>query len=499
MEGISQEAIALAGHLKLSHLILLFDDNGISIDGKMSLADSTDQLGRFVSAGWNATRIDGHDVNAVATALEAAQNADKPSMIACRTIIGFGAPNKQGTAATHGAALGVEEVAAARKTLGWEYPPFVVPEDILAMWRKAGARARAVREAWTRRHASHARRGEFDHALSGSLPSSFANTMDEYKKALAKSPPTLATRNASQNALEVINPAVPEIIGGSADLTGSNNTKTKDLKPLTASDYGGRYIHYGVREHAMAAAMSGLSLHGGIIPYGGTFLIFTDYCRPAIRLSALMGQRVIYVMTHDSIGQGEDGPTHQPIEHLAALRAMPNLLVFRPADTVETAECWQLALANRKGPSILALTRQALPTLRTQHTDANLCARGGYQFAPAEGKQRVTLIATGSELSIAVEARAKLQAEGIGAAVVSLPCWELFDRQPIAYRESVLGAGGVRVAIEAAGPFGWERYIGADGGFVGMTGFGASAPGPDLYKHFGITADAAVAAAKERL
>jgi len=499
MEGISQEAIALAGHLKLSHLILLFDDNGISIDGKVSLADSTDQLGRFVSAGWNATRIDGHDVNAIATALEAAQNADKPSMIACRTIIGFGAPNKQGTAATHGAALGVEEVAAARKTLGWEYPPFVVPEDILAMWRKAGARARAVREAWTRRHASHARRGEFDHALSGSLPSSFANTMDEYKKALAKSPPTLATRSASQNALEVINPAVPETIGGSADLTGSNNTKTKDLKPLTASDYGGRYIHYGVREHAMAAAMSGLSLHGGIIPYGGTFLCFTDYCRPAIRLAALMGIRVIYVMTHDSIGLGEDGPTHQPVEHLWALRAIPNLNVFRPCDAVETAECWALALESRKTPSLLALTRQKLKPARLSYAPDNLCARGAYEIAPSVNRAKAVIFASGSEVEIALAAKSALDAEGIPARVVSVPCVELFDQQSADYRKKTLGTETIRVAVEAGIRLGWDRFIGVDGAFIGMKGFGASGPGEKVYEYFGITANAVAEAVKARV
>ena len=360
MEGISQEAITLAGHLRLNHLVVLFDDNGVSIDGKVSMADSTDQLARYAASGWNVTRIDGHDAASIASALEAAQSSDRPSFIACKTIIGYGAPNKQGTAATHGAPLGADEVAAARKTLGWEYPPFEVPADILAFWRAAGSRGRAAREAWEKRLAQSSAKAEFKRAVSGALPQSFDETIAAYKMELAKSPPTLATRNASQNALDVINPAVPETIGGSADLTGSNNTKSKDLKALNAADYGGRYIYYGIREHAMAAAMNGMALHGGVIPYGGTFLVFTDYCRPSIRLAALIGVRVIYVMTHDSIGLGEDGPTHQPVEHLTALRAMPNVQVFRPCDAVETAECWQLALQSPKTPSILALTRQKL-------------------------------------------------------------------------------------------------------------------------------------------
>jgi transketolase len=499
MEGISHEAISLAGHLKLNKLTVLFDDNNISIDGPTALAVSDDQLARFRAAGWVAEGVDGHDPEAVAAALTRAQSSDRPSLIACRTTIGYGAPKKAGTASAHGSPLGAEEIAGAREKLGWSYPPFVVPDSILAAWRAIGQRGKPSYEAWQKRHAAHAEGAEFDRRIGGDVVAAADLAINAVKKAAAAEAAKLATRQSSLKVIEALAPVLPELVGGSADLTGSNNTKAKEMKPVTAQNYGGSYIYYGVREHGMAAAMNGLALHGGIIPYGGTFLCFTDYCRPAIRLGALMGIRVIYVMTHDSIGQGEDGPTHQPIEHLAALRAMPNLLVFRPADTVETAECWQLALANRTGPSILVLTRQAVPTIRAQHTDANLCARGGYALAPAEGKQRVTLIATGSELQIAVEARTKLQAEGIGTAVVSLPCWELFERQPVAYRESVLPEGGVRVAIEAAGSFGWERYIGNDGGFIGMTGFGASAPGPDLYKHFGITADAAVAAAKERL
>jgi len=499
MEGISHEAISLAGHLKLNKLIVLFDDNHVTIDGPTSLAESEDQLARFRAAGWAAEAVDGQDPEAVAAALARAQSADRPSLIACRTTIGYGAPKKAGTAAAHGSPLGAEEIAGARAKLGWSYPPFVVPDEILAAWRAIGQRGRPSFEAWQKRHAGHAERAEFDRRLGGDLLGAADLAINAVKKAAAAEAPKLATRQSSLKVIEALAPVLPELVGGSADLTGSNNTKAKDMKPVTAQSYGGTYIYYGVREHGMAAAMNGLALHGGIVPYGGTFLCFTDYCRPSIRLSALMGQRVIYVMTHDSIGQGEDGPTHQPIEHLAALRAMPNLLVFRPADTVETAECWQLALANRTGPSILSLTRQAVPAVRTQHSDANLCARGGYVLAPAKGKQRVTLVATGSEVSIALDARTKLQAEGIGAAVVSLPCWQLFDREPLAYRESVLPGGSVRIAIEAAGALGWERYIGADGGFVGMTGFGASAPGPELYKHFGITAEAAVAAAKSRL
>jgi transketolase len=498
MEGISHEAISLAGHLKLSRLIVLFDDNQISIDGPTSLAVSDDQLGRFRSSGWSVDAVDGHDPEAVAAALQRAQTADRPSLIACRTVIGYGAPKKAGTAATHGSPLGAEEVAGARAKLGWQHPPFVVPDAILAAWRAIGQRGRPSFDAWQKRHAAHADRAEFDRRMAGDLLAAADLAINEVKKSASAEAPKLATRQSSQKVLEALTPVLPELIGGSADLTGSNNTKAKDMAPVTAPGFAGRYVYYGVREHGMAAAMNGLALHGGIIPYGGTFLVFTDYCRPAIRLSALMGQRVIYVMTHDSIGLGEDGPTHQPIEHLAALRAMPNLLVMRPADTVETAECWQAALANRNGPSIIALTRQALPTLRTQHTDANLSARGGYVLLPADGGRKVTLIATGSEVSIAVEARAKLQADGIGAAVVSLPCWELFDGQPPAYRDEVLG-NGVRIGIEAAGSFGWERYLGADGCFVGMSGFGASAPAADLYKHFGITADAVVKAAKARL
>ncbi|MGH6960694.1 MAG: thiamine pyrophosphate-dependent enzyme, partial [Dongiaceae bacterium] len=372
MEGISHEAISLAGHLKLSRLIVLFDDNHISIDGPTSLSVSDDQLARFRASGWAVEAVDGHDAEAVAAALTRAQGADRPSLIACRTVIGYGAPKKAGTAATHGAPLGAEEIAGAREKLGWPHAPFVVPDPILAAWRAIGQRCKPAFDAWKKRHDAHAERAEFDRRVGGEVLAAADLAINAVKKSAAAEAPKLATRQSSQKVLDALAPVMPELIGGSADLTGSNNTKAKDMAPVTAGNFGGRYIYYGVREHGMAAAMNGLAQHGGVIPYGGTFLVFTDYCRPAIRLSALMGQRVIYVMTHDSIGLGEDGPTHQPVEHLAALRAMPNVLVFRPADTVETAECWQLALANRIGPSILALTRQALPTLRIQHTDANL-------------------------------------------------------------------------------------------------------------------------------
>jgi transketolase len=501
MEGISHEAISLAGHLKLGKLIVLFDDNQISIDGPTSLSVSDDQLARFKASHWDTAAVDGHDPEAIAAAIAKAKTTDRPSIIACRTVIGYGAPKKAGTAATHGSALGKDEVAGAREKLGWSHAPFEMPDNILSAWREAGGRGGAARRDWHARFGKldAAKRGEFDRLIAGKLPADFDKTFADYKQKLIANPPTWATRKASQEILEVITPVVPEMIGGSADLTGSNNTKTKVEAVVTPDDFSGRYIHYGVREHGMAAAMNGMALHGGIIPYGGTFLVFTDYCRPSIRLSALMGQRVIYVMSHDSIGLGEDGPTHQPVEHLAALRAIPNLLVFRPADAVETAECWQLALKERNRPSIVVLTRQNVPPVRLAPNDDNLCARGGYVLAEADGARRVTLLATGSEVQIALEARKQLQADGIGAAVVSLPSWELFEAQPVAYRNSVLGEGTVRVAIEAASGFGWGRYIGPSGAMIGMTGFGASAPSEDLYKHFGITAEAAVQAARQGL
>jgi len=502
MEGVSHEAITLAGHLKLAKLIVLFDDNKISIDGPTSLATSEDESARFVAAGWRVLECDGHDAASVEKAMaEARRGADRPTMIRCRTIIGYGAPSKAGTAATHGSPLGEKEVAGAREKLGWKHAPFVVPNEIVAAWRGAGARGGRDYAEWQKRlgAAPAGKRAEFERMIAGDLPAAFAGVIEAIKAKAAAEKPKLATRQCSGNVLDELVKIMPELIGGSADLTGSVNTHAKTMKVVKAGDFSGAYIHYGVREHGMAAAMNGMALHGGVIPYGGTFLVFTDYCRPSIRLSALMGVRAIYVMTHDSIGLGEDGPTHQPVEHLAALRAIPNLQVFRPADMVETAECWALALAAKDAPSVLVLTRQALPALRTIHTRENLCARGAYVAAEATGPRRVSLLATGSEVSIAIEAQAKLAGEGIEAAVVSMPCWSLFERQGAAYREQVLGAGTVRVAVEAAIGFGWERWTGSEGGFVGMKGFGASAPAGDLYKHFGITADAVVAAVKARL
>ncbi|MEO8557567.1 MAG: transketolase [Rhodospirillales bacterium] len=503
MEGIGQEAISLAGHLKLNRLIVLFDDNGISIDGPTSLSTSEDHPARFAAAGWDVQKVDGHDSAAVEGAIARARTATRPSMIACKTVIGYGAPKKAGTAATHGSPLGKEEVAGAREKLGWPHDAFVVPDRLLAKWREAGGRGAAARAAWEKLLAEAAPelRDDFVRGQRGELPAKFDDVLATYKAKLFADKPNWATRKSSQEVLEVINPIVTETIGGSADLTGSNNTKTAGLEPIKPGEFAGRYVYYGIREHAMAAAMNGMALHKGVIPYGGTFVVFTDYCRPAIRLSALMGQRVIYVMTHDSIGLGEDGPTHQPVEHLAALRAIPNLNVFRPADAIETAECWELALRSTDTPSVLALSRQNLAAVRTDADTVNRTAQGGYVLAAAaSGQTQVHILATGSEVQVALAARTVLQAEGIPTAVVSMPCWELFDAQPEVYRQQVLGdAGVVRVAVEAAIGFGWERYLGSNGAFVGMTGFGASAPAPALYKHFGITAEAVMQAAKDRL
>jgi transketolase len=495
MEGVSQEAITLAGHLKLKNLIVLWDDNGISIDGKLSMSDSTDQLARFASANWNVSRVDGHNAAEIAAALSAAQGSDKPVLIACKTIIGFGAPTKQGTASTHGSPLGPDEIAGARKALGWDYEPFVVPNELVDAWQKAGSRGAAARAAWQKKLAASPHKAEFDRLTSGALPANFDAAIDSYKQELARNPPWIATRNSSQNALDVINAAVPETIGGSADLTGSNNTRSKELKPLDAANYGGRYVYYGIREHGMAAAMNGLALHGGVIPYGGTFLVFTDYCRPSIRLSALMGKRVIYVMTHDSIGLGEDGPTHQPVEHLAALRVIPNLAVYRPCDAIETAECWQLALKDERRPSILALTRQKLKPARLTHSAENLCARGAYEIASSDKSAEAVIFASGSEVEIAIAAKALLDAAGKPARVVSVPSMENFEAQDQAYKAKVLGTEKTRIAIEAGVRTTWDRFIGIDGTFIGMTGFGASGPAEQLYKHFGITAEAVVKAA----
>ncbi len=500
MEGISHEAVSLAGHLQLGKLTVLFDDNDISIDGPTSLAVADDQGQRFAASGWHVQSVDGHDPEAVAAALAAAAADPRPSMIACKTVIGFGAPTKAGTAGAHGAPLGDAEIAGAREKLGWAEEPFVIPEDILRAWREAGTRGAGDSAAWDRRLAARdeAERQGFLDRVEGSLPVAYKEPLEALKRLFAEERPKLATRVSSQKVLEALIPALPGLLGGSADLTGSNGTKTGQHSPVTADDFAGNYIHYGVREHAMGAAMNGLALHGGFVPYGGTFLTFTDYCRPAIRLSALMGQRVVYVMTHDSIGLGEDGPTHQPVEHIASLRAMPNLLVFRPADAIETAECWELAISQESRPSVLALTRQGVPTVRGVDGD-NHCAHGAYILMPASSKRQVTLIASGSEIEVALGARERLEAEGIATAVVSMPCWELFLEQPPHYRDEVLGPGVLHVAVEAAVPFGWERWVGLDGGTVGIPGFGASAPGGALYEHFGITAEAVVETVKARL
>ncbi len=501
MEGISHEAISLAGHLGLGRLIVLFDDNKISIDGPTELSVSDDQLARFKASGWDVQAIDGHDPAAIRAAISQAQKTDTPSLIACRTTIAYGAPEKAGTSASHGAPLGADEISGARAALGWSSPPFEVPDSILAAWREAGARGADARTAWEARLAGQTpeARDEFARLMDGRLPAGWEAALDDFKRDLADEAPARATRVSSGKTLEVLCAAIPELFGGSADLTGSVNTKIPDMRPVAKDDFSGRYLYYGVREHAMAAVMNGLALHRGVIPYAGTFLVFADYARPAIRLSALMEQRVVYVMTHDSIGLGEDGPTHQPVEHLASLRAIPNLNVFRPADAVETAECWALALTHDATPSVISLTRQGLPALRTTHTAENRCARGAYVLAEADGEARVTLLATGSEVHLALAARETLQADGVPTAVVSMPCWELFSAQPESYRQAVLGANTVRVAVEAAVGFGWERWTGPEGGFVGMKSFGASAPAKDLFNHFGITAEAVVAAALARI
>lgn len=494
-EGISQEAITLAGHLKLNKLIVLWDDNQITIDGPTSLSTSEDTLMRFKAAGWETQAINGHDEKAIRDAIAKAQKSGKPVLIGCRTTIGFGAPSKAGKSSCHGSPLGAEEIKGARAAYGWSSAPFEVPAHILSSWRAAGARGAKTYEAWSKKSGSG--NAEFTRMMSGELPEGWQTTVEQFKKTLAEKKPNEATRKSSQEILEVLNPLIPELIGGSADLSGSNNTKTKTLSVVTGDDYKGRYINYGIREHAMGAVMNGMALYGGFIPYGGTFLVFSDYCRPAIRLAALMGIRVVFVMTHDSIGVGEDGPTHQPVEHVASLRAIPNLMVFRPCDATETAEAWVLAVTTKNAPSLLCLTRQNLPALRTEYTKENLTARGGYVLA-GDNNANVTLIGTGSEVYLAVEAQKQLAAKGISAKVVSMPCWQLFDAQPEAYRKDVLGSG-VKVAIEAAIRFGWDKYIGSDGIFVGMEGFGASGPAPELYKKFGITAEAVVKKVTERV
>jgi transketolase len=501
MEGISHEAISMAGHLGLGKLIVLWDDNDISIDGPTSKTVKDDQLARFKASGWHATSCDGHDPESIATAIEEAKNNDKPSLIACKTVIGLGAPKKAGTAATHGSPLGDEEIAGARKKLGWEHEPFSIPDNILTAWRETGARGIGDRDSWEGRllGLDASKKEEIERAFRGELPDGWKKLLNEHKAQCSLDKPEWATRQSSGAALNILTREIPELIGGSADLTGSVNTKTDYTDPITPEDFSGRYIHYGVREHAMAAVMNGLALHGGFIPYGGTFLVFVDYMKGAIRLSALMGLRVIYVLTHDSIGLGEDGPTHQAVETVASLRAIPNFNLFRPCDAVETAECWAIALENTTTPSGMALSRQGVPTLRIEHTDDNLSERGAYIIAAADGGERkATILATGSEVSIAMEARQILQNEGIPTAVVSMPSWELFDAQDENYKEEVLGSS-VRVAIEAGIRQGWDKYILSNGGFVGMSGFGASAPAPELYKHFGITSENVVKSVKERL
>jgi transketolase len=499
MEGVSHEAISLAGRLKLSRLTVLWDNNDITIDGRVGLSDATDQMARFKAAGWAVKAIDGHDPGQIRRALAWAQRQDKPSLVACRTVIGKGAPSFQGTHDVHGKALGAEEVAATRKALGWPHEPFVVPDEVARPWRAAGRRGRKTRQAWEARLAASPIRAEFERAMAGELPAHAFERLDAFIAEAEAARPAAATRVHSGAVLERVFGEIPELVGGSADLTGSNNTYVKNTEILDAPDYAGRYINYGVREHGMAAAMNGMALHGGIIPYGGTFLVFTDYSRPAIRLAALMGIRVIHVGTHDSIGLGEDGPTHQPVEHLAALRAIPNLRVFRPADAVETAECWKLALASTDAPSVLALSRQKTPAVRTAPIGENMSARGAYQLAGAGHPAQVTLFASGTEVAVALAARDLLEAAGIGARVVSVPCWELFESQPEDYRQALIGETAVRVAVEAGVRMGWDRFIGQDGVFVGMSSFGASAPDKVLYPHFGITAEAVAAAARARL
>jgi transketolase len=502
MEGVSQEAIAMAGHWKLNKLIVLYDDNGISIDGPTSLADSVDQVKRFKSAGWAAELIDGHDPKAIAAAIARAQKSNKPSLIACKTTIGYGAPTRAGTAKAHGEALGADELKGAKEKLGISLEAFSVPDDVLKAWRAAGSRGAAAREEWEGRFAElgSRKRAEFERRMRHERPASLAKALRAHKKALLESPQNVATRKSSESAIEAIAAAMPmEFLAGSADLTGSNNNKAKSAVAFSAKTPKGRFIHYGIREHGMAAAMNGIFLHGGFAPNGATFLVFTDYARPAMRLAALMGNGVVYVMTHDSIGLGEDGPTHQPIEHLAALRAIPNMRVFRPCDAVEVAECWELALNRVDGPTVLALTRQNLPQLRTSAPNDNPCVHGAYELVAAQGDAKVSLFASGSEVEIAVAAQKQLTERGIASRVVSVPSLELLLAQPPDRRKAIIGNAPVNVAIEAAVRWGWDAVIGPDGEFVGMHGFGASAPAKDLFKHFGITAEAVVNAALKRL
>ena len=498
MEGISHEAIDMAGHMKLGRLIVFWDDNKITIDGATDVSTSTDQKARFAAAGWHVLKVDGHNADEIADAIEEARNDPRPSMIACRTVIGQGAPNKAGSHKVHGAPLGDEEIKATRVALGWDLPAFEVPQDVYDAWRGISARGKAARIDWEKRLKNNDKADAFKVSFDAPDAAALEAAINAYKSQLSADAPKVATRKASEMALEIVNGTLPNTVGGSADLTGSNLTKSSGMKAVTADDYSGDYIHYGIREHGMAAAMNGIALHGGLKPYGGTFLVFADYCRPSMRLSALMGVPVTYVMTHDSIGLGEDGPTHQPVETIASLRAMPNMMVFRPADAVETAEAWQIAMTSETTPSVLSLSRQGLPTVRTSHCDRNKSAQGAYVLRKADGARDVTLIATGSEVEIAMDAADQLAAKGIKAAVVSAPCFELFAAQDAATRQAVLG-DAPRVGCEAAIRQGWDLFLRPEDGFVGMTGFGASAPAEELYKHFGITSEALVAAAEARI
>ena len=499
MEGVSQEAIALAGRYRLNKLTVLWDDNEITIDGKVSLSDATDQKARFKAAGWAVKAIDGHDMDAIKSALKWATRQDKPTLIACKTKIGKGAATMEGSHKTHGAALGAAEIAATRLGLAWDHEPFEMPQTIADAWAKVGRRGAKDRKKWEARLAASPQAADFTRAMKGDLPEGAFDALNAKIAELIETQPAQATRQSSGAALDQVFAAIPELVGGSADLTGSNNTFVAGTPIFDQPTYEGRYVNWGIREFGMAAAMNGLALHGGIIPYGGTFMVFSDYSRPAIRLGALMGVRAIHVLTHDSIGLGEDGPTHQPVEHLAALRAIPNLNVFRPADTVEAMECWQIALQAKTTPSAMALSRQKTPAVRTVAATENLSAKGAYEIKAASGEAKATLFGTGTELALALKAAEALEAEGVPTRVVSVPCFELFEQQDAAYQASVIGRGTVRVAVEAAIKQGWERFIGEDGAFIGMTGFGASAPAEVLYDKFGITADAVVAAVKARL
>ena len=501
MEGISQEAIALAGHLKLNRLIVLWDDNNITIDGKVSLSDSTDQIRRFEASGWHAERVDGHDPVAISAALDRAKKSDRPSLIACKTTIGYGSPSKAGSEKVHGAPLGADEIIATKKALNWPHGPFEVPADVRKLWGATAVRGSAARKAWAARLEATGgkKRAEFERAMAGDLPKALGKALKAFKQKAAGETAEIATRKTSEMTIDVIASALPELISGSADLTHSNFTQGKLLKPVSATDFSGGYIHYGIREHAMAAAMNGMALHGGLIPASGTFFVFSDYCRPSIRLAALMDQRVLHVMTHDSIGVGEDGPTHQPVEHLAALRAIPNCNVVRPCDLTETVEAYELALESRNRPTVFALSRQNLPQLRKTFTAKNLVAQGAYELLAAEGKAQVSIFASGSEVAMAVEARKLLAAKGIAARVVSVPCIDAFMEQPEALRKKVIGRAKVKIAIEAGIRLTWDSIIGSDGLFIGMNSFGASGPASKVYQHFGITAAAVVEAAEQRL